>query len=104
MRLLVPEIEVRLYRVHMAREDAADELVCCISPYDAKALSLKTADKIRIDTSFGRVIAKPLISDEIPKGLLFVPYHPLITQVIGVSKNAQKIMDHGIKTKIRVAD
>ncbi len=46
-----------------------------INPVDAQALAIADADIVRVDSPFGHLLARADVSDDTPKGQVFVPIH-----------------------------
>ena len=56
--------------------------ICELDPADFIELNLKESENIFIETAFGSIVVKPIISKQAPhRGIIFVPYGPWVNRV-----------------------
>lgn len=56
-------------------EKLSAEPLCYISVEDAQKYKLKEGDKIKITSKVGNIVIKVRVMDDVPQGLLVVPFH-----------------------------
>ena len=78
---------------------------CELSEEDYNALGLAEGDKVKVKTDFGEVVVFAKKSDELPKGVVFIPMGPYANQVIDPSTDSTGMPQYkGVKGSVEKTD
>ncbi len=78
---------------------------CELNEEDYNTLGLAEGDRVKVKTEFGEVVVFAKKSDELPKGVAFIPMGPYANQIIDPSTDSTGMPQYkGIKATIEKTD
>lgn len=77
------------YTIGYAEETSS----CFINPLDLMDLEMDEGEHILVESKWGSVVLKSRLSDDIPRGMIFVPYGPFANHIIPSSTHSTGMPD-----------